>query len=365
MTEKKGSGEGGPAGPLSAGGGGAVAALTGRGRRAGGERRRNRAALPFPDPRARPSLDAGSDRVPENAAGAARRRRSGAPAFPAPPAAIFGRSSEPSPSRRVAVSSRRVPAASPCFPAVSTLTRSAPVPDPLRCREMQENAKASGQSSRWRCPSRLPLARRAGVAHRRQLTATLTARAAPAHALPRCVPVPCCCGRTGPALQRPEQSAGEWEARKAWAKDGLQPGCLSVLESGRRVPAGCRVLGGHRALTSARWAVRFLSHRFPGVLILTSPKPQASLPGPLPLPYLLDAVQNGIRQPSLRFTFSLTLCAARVAQQILKPEEHVYIRVKRFLLSHRYLDLRKVPGFLQLFYSFDFERTRSCAVYAL
>ncbi|XP_053812157.1 uncharacterized protein LOC128795441 [Vidua chalybeata] len=94
---------------------------------------------------------------------------------------------------------------------------------------------------------------------------------------------------------------------------------------------------------------------FPGVLILTSPKPQASLPGPLPLPYLLDAVQNGIRQPSLRFTFSLTLCAARVAQQILKPEEHVYIRVKRFLLSHRYLDLRKVLGFLQLFYSFDFE----------
>ncbi|XP_053795632.1 uncharacterized protein LOC128786413 [Vidua chalybeata] len=173
--------------------------------------------------------------------------------------------------------------------------------------------------------------------------------------LPRCVPVPCCCGRTGPALQRPEQSAGEWEARKAWAKDGLKPGCLSVLESGRRVPAGCRVLGGHRALTLARWAVRFLSHRFPGVLILTSPKPQASLPGPLPLPYLLDAVQNGIRQPSLRFTFSLTLCAARVAQQILKPEEHVYIRVKRFLLSHRYLDLRKVPGFLQLFYSFDFE----------
>ncbi|XP_053799557.1 uncharacterized protein LOC128788516 [Vidua chalybeata] len=129
----------------------------------------------------------------------------------------------------------------------------------------------------------------------------------------------------------------------------------SVLESGRRVPAGCRVLGGHRALTSARWAVRFLSHRFPGVLILTSPKPQASLPGPLPLPYLLDAVQNGIRQPSLMFAFSLTLCAARVAQQILKPEEHVYIRVKRFLLSHRYLDLRKVPGFLQLFYSFDFE----------
>ncbi|KAM9390262.1 nucleolar pre-ribosomal-associated protein 1 [Phaethornis superciliosus] len=71
--------------------------------------------------------------------------------------------------------------------------------------------------------------------------------------------------------------------------------------------------------------------------------------------YLLEAVQNGIRQPNLRFTFSLTLYIARVAQQILKPEEHMYIKVNRFLLSHQYLDLRKVPGFFQLFYSFDFE----------
>ncbi|KAM6291490.1 nucleolar pre-ribosomal-associated protein 1 [Porphyrio hochstetteri] len=71
--------------------------------------------------------------------------------------------------------------------------------------------------------------------------------------------------------------------------------------------------------------------------------------------YLLDTVQNGIRQPNLRFTFSLTLYIARVAQQILKPEEHIYIKVNRFLLSHQYLDLRKVPGFFQLFYSFDFE----------
>ncbi|TRZ15518.1 hypothetical protein HGM15179_011589, partial [Zosterops borbonicus] len=71
--------------------------------------------------------------------------------------------------------------------------------------------------------------------------------------------------------------------------------------------------------------------------------------------YLLDAVQNGIGQPNLRFTFSLTLYIARVAQQILKPEDHMYIKVNRFLLSHQYLDLRKVPGFFQLFYSFDFE----------
>lgn len=33
----------------------------------------------------------------------------------------------------------------------------------------------------------------------------------------------------------------------------------------------------------------------------------------------------------------------------------MYIKVNRFLLSHQYLDLRKVPGFFQLFYSFDFE----------
>ncbi|KAF4798802.1 hypothetical protein TURU_060646 [Turdus rufiventris] len=35
--------------------------------------------------------------------------------------------------------------------------------------------------------------------------------------------------------------------------------------------------------------------------------------------YLLDIVQNGIRQPKLRFTFSLTLYIARMAQQMLKP----------------------------------------------
>lgn len=39
----------------------------------------------------------------------------------------------------------------------------------------------------------------------------------------------------------------------------------------------------------------------------------------LQLLYLLDSVQNGIRQPNLRFTFSLALYVARVAQQILKP----------------------------------------------
>uniref|UniRef100_A0A8C4VFM0 URB1 ribosome biosis homolog n=1 Tax=Gopherus evgoodei TaxID=1825980 RepID=A0A8C4VFM0_9SAUR len=71
--------------------------------------------------------------------------------------------------------------------------------------------------------------------------------------------------------------------------------------------------------------------------------------------YLMDVVQNGIRKPNLRFTFSLTLFVARMMQQMLKPEEHMYTKINKFLLSHQYLDLKKVPGFYQLFYSFDLE----------
>ncbi|NXD07775.1 NPA1P protein, partial [Nothocercus nigrocapillus] len=37
------------------------------------------------------------------------------------------------------------------------------------------------------------------------------------------------------------------------------------------------------------------------------------------------------------------------------PAEHMYTKINRFLLSHQYLDLRKVPGFFQLFYSFNLE----------
>lgn len=44
----------------------------------------------------------------------------------------------------------------------------------------------------------------------------------------------------------------------------------------------------------------------------------------LQLLYLMDAVQNGIRQQNLRFTFSLTLYIARVAQQMLKPGTVTY-----------------------------------------
>uniref|UniRef100_A0A8D2JBQ1 URB1 ribosome biogenesis homolog n=1 Tax=Varanus komodoensis TaxID=61221 RepID=A0A8D2JBQ1_VARKO len=71
--------------------------------------------------------------------------------------------------------------------------------------------------------------------------------------------------------------------------------------------------------------------------------------------YLMDVVQNGIRQPNLRLTFPWVLYISRVAQQMLKPEEHMYTKLNRFLLSHQYLDLKKVPGFFHLFYSFDSE----------
>ncbi|KAJ8280119.1 hypothetical protein GJAV_G00050750 [Gymnothorax javanicus] len=71
--------------------------------------------------------------------------------------------------------------------------------------------------------------------------------------------------------------------------------------------------------------------------------------------YLLDAVKNGIRQQNLRLPFLLVTYIAKVAQQMLRPEEHMYMIVNKFLLTHQYLDLKKVPEFFQLFYSFDLE----------
>ncbi|CAI9586076.1 unnamed protein product [Staurois parvus] len=73
------------------------------------------------------------------------------------------------------------------------------------------------------------------------------------------------------------------------------------------------------------------------------------------LQYLLDVIKNGIRQENLRLTYLLALYGARAAQLIFRPEEHMYIKVNRFLLSHEYLDLKKVPDFYRLFYSFDIE----------
>ena len=36
-------------------------------------------------------------------------------------------------------------------------------------------------------------------------------------------------------------------------------------------------------------------------------------------------------------------------------EEHMYMKINKFLLSHEYLNMSKVPGFYQFFYSSDFE----------
>ncbi|XP_068930997.1 nucleolar pre-ribosomal-associated protein 1 isoform X1 [Petaurus breviceps papuanus] len=71
--------------------------------------------------------------------------------------------------------------------------------------------------------------------------------------------------------------------------------------------------------------------------------------------YLLDIVKNGIRKQNLRFTYTLTLFIAKTALQILKPEEHMYMKINKFLLSHQDLYLNKVPGFYNFFYSSDLE----------
>ncbi|XP_006153927.1 nucleolar pre-ribosomal-associated protein 1 isoform X2 [Tupaia chinensis] len=71
--------------------------------------------------------------------------------------------------------------------------------------------------------------------------------------------------------------------------------------------------------------------------------------------YLLDVVRNGIRTQNMRLTFTLTLFIAKAALQILKPEEHMYLRISKFLLSHECLNMDKVPGFYQFFYSSNLE----------
>ncbi|XP_063812468.1 nucleolar pre-ribosomal-associated protein 1 [Pseudophryne corroboree] len=73
------------------------------------------------------------------------------------------------------------------------------------------------------------------------------------------------------------------------------------------------------------------------------------------LQYVLDVLKNGIGQENFRLTFSLALYSARAVQQILRPEEHMYIKITKFLLSHDYLDLNKVPDFYRLFFSSDIE----------
>uniref|UniRef100_A0A3B4ZKD7 URB1 ribosome biogenesis homolog n=1 Tax=Stegastes partitus TaxID=144197 RepID=A0A3B4ZKD7_9TELE len=71
--------------------------------------------------------------------------------------------------------------------------------------------------------------------------------------------------------------------------------------------------------------------------------------------YLMDTVKNGIRQQNQRLPFVLTTYISKAAQQMLKPEDHMYVVLNRFLLSHQSLDFRRVPEFFKLFYGFDLE----------
>uniref|UniRef100_A0A6Q2ZJM4 URB1 ribosome biogenesis homolog n=1 Tax=Esox lucius TaxID=8010 RepID=A0A6Q2ZJM4_ESOLU len=71
--------------------------------------------------------------------------------------------------------------------------------------------------------------------------------------------------------------------------------------------------------------------------------------------YLLDMVKNGIGLQNLRMPFILTTYIAKVAQQMLRPEEHMYVVVNRFLLSQQCLNFRRVPEFFKLFFSCDME----------
>ncbi|XP_040030484.2 nucleolar pre-ribosomal-associated protein 1 isoform X2 [Gasterosteus aculeatus] len=71
--------------------------------------------------------------------------------------------------------------------------------------------------------------------------------------------------------------------------------------------------------------------------------------------YLMDIARNGIRQQNQRLPFLLTTYITKAAQQMLKPEDHMYMVLNRFLLSHQSLDFKRVPEFFKLFYGFDLE----------
>ncbi|KAF7653300.1 hypothetical protein LDENG_00084810 [Lucifuga dentata] len=71
--------------------------------------------------------------------------------------------------------------------------------------------------------------------------------------------------------------------------------------------------------------------------------------------YLLDMVKNGVRQQNQRLPFVTTTYISKVAQQMLRPEDHMYVVLNKFLLSHQSLDFRRVPEFFKLFYGFDLE----------
>ncbi|XP_076837432.1 nucleolar pre-ribosomal-associated protein 1 isoform X2 [Brachyhypopomus gauderio] len=74
--------------------------------------------------------------------------------------------------------------------------------------------------------------------------------------------------------------------------------------------------------------------------------------------YLLETVRNGIYKHNIRISFVHATYIAKIIQQILRPEDHMYLVINRFLLRTQYVDLRRVPEFFKLFYSFDLEHTQ-------
>ncbi|PWA28006.1 hypothetical protein CCH79_00012128, partial [Gambusia affinis] len=71
--------------------------------------------------------------------------------------------------------------------------------------------------------------------------------------------------------------------------------------------------------------------------------------------YLMDNLKNGIPKLNQKLPFVLAVYISKVAQQMLRPENHMYVVLNRFLLSRQSLDLRRVPEFFKLFYGFDQE----------
>uniref|UniRef100_A0A3P9IBC3 URB1 ribosome biogenesis homolog n=1 Tax=Oryzias latipes TaxID=8090 RepID=A0A3P9IBC3_ORYLA len=51
--------------------------------------------------------------------------------------------------------------------------------------------------------------------------------------------------------------------------------------------------------------------------------------------YLMDIVKNGIQRQNQRVPFVLTSYIAKVAQQMLRPEDHMYVVLNKFLLSQQ------------------------------
>ncbi|XP_071994741.1 nucleolar pre-ribosomal-associated protein 1 isoform X2 [Engystomops pustulosus] len=107
------------------------------------------------------------------------------------------------------------------------------------------------------------------------------------------------------------------------------------------------------ALSSYDYNVRAAAYHILGSFV--SHMEGARFRDKMQLQCLLDVVQNAIHLENIRLPYALGLYSARAAQLLLKAEDHMYIRTTRFLLSHEYLDLRKVPDFYRLFYSSDVE----------